>query len=258
MKGFNLPHLLKTTNVMIIKINSFISILLLSATATYGQKEAKENYVPIEPIVVDGQTAEWKTDWQLDPDGKFLFNIGNDEQNLYLRIKVSDDLTQQKIALYGLSVKLDVNGKKKGKLGLKYPVGKDANELKKMPEPLPKDAAGKAKAKKELLSEIEVLELLGLAKENIVSSRLGLMNGIEVLIVVDENAAYVYEAKIPFKAFRIDKAATPVLGVTIETGKMAPPKTSTPNAGQGQRYNPGYGNYELMTPGYMWVAAKIK
>jgi hypothetical protein len=243
---------------MIRKTYSFISILLLSATTTYGQKDAKENYVPVEPIVVDGQTAEWKTDWLLDPDGKFLFNIGNDEQNLYLRIKVSDDLTQQKIALYGLYVKMDVNGKKKGKLGLKYPVGKDANELKAAPEPFPKDAAGKAMAKRQLLSEIEVLELLGLAKENIVSSRLGLMNGIEVLIFVDENAAYVYEAKIPFKAFRIDKATTPVLGVTIETGKMAPPKTSTPSNGQGQRYNQGAGNYELMTPAYMWVGAKLK
>jgi hypothetical protein len=233
-------------------------------TNLFAQKSVRESCAPTAPIVVDGNPDEWGTEWMLDPDGKFIFNVCNDADNLFIRIKVSDDLTQRKIALFGLYVKLDVNGKKKGKLGLKYPVGKDANELKQEQPPFPQDAAGRLMAKKQLLTEVEVLELLGLAKDNIVSSRLGLMNGIEVLMVANEEGHYVYEAKIPFKAFRIDKSKVPVMGIIFETGKMVPPKTPTsaPNAGgQGQGgFNQGsYGQYSpMMVPSYMWVGVRLR
>jgi hypothetical protein len=144
-----------------------IGILCFLGSQLYAQKE-RESYQPIEPIVIDGQTDEWKTDWLLDQDGKFLYNIANDAENLYWRIKISDDLTQQKVGLYGLFVKFDINGKKRGKLGIKYPVGKDAIELKKEPEPLPQDLASRTLAKKLLLTDVDVLELLGLSKQSIV------------------------------------------------------------------------------------------
>jgi hypothetical protein len=241
-------------------ITLFLSVFL--ATGLLAQKGIRESCAPAAPIVVDGNPDEWSVEWMLDPDGKFLFNVCNDANHLFIRIKISDDLTQRKIALFGLYVKLDVNGKKKGKLGLKYPVGKDANELKQEQPPFPQDAAGRAMAKKQLLTEVEVLELLGLAKENIVSSRLGLMNGIEVLIVANDEGHYVYEAKIPFKAFRIDKSKVPVLGVTIETGKASPPKTpaAAPTAGRQGGFTPNnYGQYSpMMTPSYMWAGVKLK
>ncbi|MFM9837338.1 MAG: hypothetical protein ACKVOQ_03675 [Cyclobacteriaceae bacterium] len=228
----------------------------------FAQKGIRESCAPTAPIVVDGNPDEWGTEWMLDPDGKFLFNVCNDTDNLFIRIKISDDLTQRKIALFGMYVKLDVNGKKKGKLGLKYPVGKDANELKQEQPPFPQDAAGRAMAKKQLLTEVEVLELLGLAKENIVSSRLGLMNGIEVLMVANDEGHYVYESKIPFKAFRIDKTKVPILGVTIETGKMSPPKTpaAPQSAGRQGGFTPNnYGQYSpMMVQEYMWAGVKLK
>ena len=245
---------------------ALLSIVLFFIATSFAQKGIHESFIPTAPIVIDGDPAEWNTEWMLDPDGKFLFNVGNDDENIYLRLKVSDDLTQQKIGLFGLYVKLDANGKKKGKMGLKYPMGKDASELKKDQPPFRQDAAGRTYAKKQLLNDVEVLELLGLAKENIVSSRLGLMNGIQILIVADEEGAYVYEAKIPFKAFKIDKTKTPILGITFETGKMSMAKSApaAPNTGQapgqggfGQRSLAGSYN-ELMVPGYMWVGVRLK
>ncbi len=243
-----------------------LSLLLIFACGFFhavSQKDSRESYQPITPIVIDGDPSEWKTDWMLDQDGKFLYNVGNDQTNLYFRIKVSDDLTQQKIALFGLQLRLDVNGKKKGKIGLKYPVGRDARQLKKEPEPLPQDLAGRIIAKKQLLDEVEVLELIGLAKENIVSSRLGLMNGIEVLIVAADDGSYLYEAKIPFKAYKIKKEEVPVLGVTIETSKPNLAKNG-PAAGSANQQPGGfgqssYGQYSpLMSQAYMWVSIKLK
>ncbi len=245
-------------------ISLFFFLGLFSIHA-FSQKDAREGYVPISPIIIDADPSEWAVDWLLDQDGKFLYNIGNDETNLYFRIKISDDLTQQKIALFGLNLKLNAEGKKKGRVGLKYPVGKDARQLKKAPEPLPQDAASKVIAKKQLLDEVEILELIGLAKDNIVSSRLGLMNGIEVLIVASEDGSYIYEAKIPFKAFKINKSSTPILGVTIETGKPNLANNSTsPPAGNQQTSARGFGQTSysqynpIMTPAYMWIAVKLK
>jgi hypothetical protein len=239
-----------------------IGILCFLGSQLYAQKE-RESYQPIEPIVIDGQTDEWKTDWLLDQDGKFLYNIANDAENLYWRIKISDDLTQQKVGLYGLFVKFDINGKKRGKLGIKYPVGKDAIELKKEPEPLPQDLASRTLAKKLLLTDVDVLELLGLSKQSIVSSRLGLMNGIEVLMTITDDGSYVYEAKIPFKAYKIKREEVKVLGFTVETGKMDISRNgpAAPNNAQGSRSfgQTNFGNYHpLSTPAYMWVAVKLR
>ncbi|MCE2997974.1 MAG: hypothetical protein ACK5RG_17490 [Cyclobacteriaceae bacterium] len=236
------------------------TILCLVATPTVAQKE-RDSYQPVEPIVVDGLTDEWKTDWWLDQDGKFLFNIANDAENIYWRIKISDDLTQQKIALYGLFVKFDGKGKKRSKLGIKYPVGKDPVELKKAPEPLPQDLAGRTQAKKLLLTDVEVLELLGLSKEPIVSSRLGLMNGIEVMMVITDDGSYVYEAKIPLKAYKLKKEDVELLGFTVETGKLDLSKNgpANPNAQTARSFGQtNYGMYHpLSSPAYMWVAIKL-
>ncbi|MBI3219173.1 MAG: hypothetical protein HYZ44_06655, partial [Bacteroidetes bacterium] len=214
-------------------------------------------------IVVDGLTDEWKTDWWLDQDGKFLYNVANDTENLYWRIKISDDLTQQKIALYGLFVKLDAKGKKRGKLGIKYPVGKDPVELKKAPEPLPQDVAGRTLTKKQMLTDVDVLELLGLSKESIVSSRLGLMNGIEVIMTITDDGSYVYEAKIPFKAYKLKKEEVQLLGFTVETGRLDLSKNgpAKPNNSQTARSfgQTNYGMYHpLSSPAYMWVAVKLR
>lgn len=239
-----------------------IAFYCLGMVPVVAQKE-RDSYQPVEPIVIDGKTDEWKTDWWLDQDGKFLYNMANDAENLYWRIKISDDLTQQKIALYGLFVKLDSKGKKRGKLGIKYPVGKDPIELKKAPEPFPQDLAGRTLAKKLLLTDVEVLELLGVSKDPIVSSRLGLMNGIEVLMIIMEDGTYLYEAKIPFKAFKIKKEDVSVIGFTVETGKMELSKNGPANPSNAQTARgfgqTNYGMYHpLSSPAYMWAAVRLK
>ena len=203
------------------------------------------------PVVVDGVVDEWKDEWMMDPKGKFLYNICNDAENLYLRLKVSDEMTQRKIGFFGFNVFLNPKGKKIGKVGFKYPIEKDLDELEKQAPKGQVSNAAMVEFKMGLIKDVEVLELIGLSKENIVSPRLGLMNGLQVFIKGDDHGAYVYEAKIPFKAFRIDKSAIKVLGVAFVTGKMKPPKatqTSSPagggpgNVGYGGRYGMrGYG-----------------
>ncbi|HEV8514016.1 MAG TPA: hypothetical protein VGQ59_12105, partial [Cyclobacteriaceae bacterium] len=161
----------------------------------------------------------------------------------------------------------------------KYPVGKDESELKKeKPEAVTHgtEVAARVAMKKELVKDVEVVELLGLAKENIVSSRLGLANGIEAMIIAQEDGAYTYEAKIPFKAFGINKKEVPLLGVEFETGRLVVQNKTPANnntgysptsRGPGAYGNPNmqqqqmYYNYQynaLSSPGYLWVGVTLK
>lgn len=263
-------------------------MLILVSASVVAQKNMKESVTLDKPIVIDGDISDWPGELWVDPDGKFFCNVANDADNLYVRLKVADDLTQQKVGLFGLSLKLNPAGKRKGKVGLKYPTGRDASEFKKK-EPTEADGTmdvkNKIQMKKELLGDVEVVELIGLAKENIVSSRLGLANGIEAMIIAQDDGSYTYEAKIPFKAFRIIKSQVEVLGVEFQTGRltMQPKNTAanqaaTPGYGgqmggpsaygpggyrMSRYYAPGAGfsNYQynaLSTPGYFFVAVKLK
>jgi hypothetical protein len=235
-----------------------------SLSIGFAQKGVKEALSSAN-LVIDGNPDDWQGDWWLDPDGKFLCNVANDNDNIYIRLKISDDITQQKIALLGLSVKFDPNGKRKGKVGLKYPVGKSEKELKKeKPAPMDgsmMDANARAQIKKEWIADVEVVELIGLAKENIVSSRLGLANGIEAIIVAQNDGTYIYESKIPFKAFRLDKSKIETLGIEFETGRLNIQSKSpaAQSAGRTPMYNQGSYSYNpLSSPAYFWTGVKLK
>src|SRR5689334_9385111 len=122
---------------------SFLFLVIISAN-TFAQKNVKESIALEKPPTIDGDVSDWSCDWWIDPDGKFFCNVANDAENLYVRLKVADDLTQQKLGLFGLSLRLNPSGKRKGKVGIKYPVGKDAMEFKKNE---PKETDGQMDAK---------------------------------------------------------------------------------------------------------------
>ncbi len=263
-----------STSTVTYGIKNLIGLILLGFSfSALAQKGIHESIAFEKPPVIDGKMDDWPIEWWLDPDGKFLSNVGNDAENLYFRLKVSDDITQAKIGMFGLSLRLNPKGKKKGKVGLKYPVGKDESELKHAkPINISKDVdlAEKVQMKKEWISDVEVVELIGLAKNNIVSSRLGLMNGIESTIIAQEDGSYIYEAKIPFKAFNIKKNEVDLLGVEFETGRLVQKSNNATSSNPG--YNPNsrgpgsqprqyYSNYSynpLSSPGYLWIGLKLK
>ena len=215
--------------------------LLVFALMSYGvvYSQVQESCQVTTPPMIDGKMDDWQGDWKTDEDSKFQYNVCFDAENLYVRVKTSDEMNQGKMGRFGFTVWLDANGKKKRKLGLKYPTptGRDFSTLphnQGQTENQNRDIA-RTEMRRNLIKDTEVLELIGLAKENVVSSRVGLMNGIEVIIVMDETGAYVYEAKIPFKAYRLSKASIPVLGVGFETGKLEAQKAGGTSGGGGQR-----------------------
>jgi len=201
-----------------------LALLLCLTRIGFGQDEAVVCKVTTPPAI-DGKADEWQEGWKNDEESKFLYNICLDAENIYIRLKTSDDMNQGKMGRFGFTVWLDPNGKKKRKLGLKYPtpVGRDFEQMGKPPV-----SGGRSpeeirlSLKREMIKDTDVLELIGIAKDNIVSSRVGLKNGIQVIIDMDQKGDYIYEAKIPFKAYRLDPTSILVLTVGFETGKLIP------------------------------------
>ncbi|MBY0434660.1 MAG: hypothetical protein K2U26_11170 [Cyclobacteriaceae bacterium] len=252
---------------------SFLMTLGLSA-----QAQDAPGYCDMAAILnADGQTTEWTLPWVGDSDGEFSYTICSDNNNLYIRVKSSKDYVMRKMALFGFTVWLDPSGKKKEKLGLKFPTGAESQERLDRFKNIPQEnlssgqrADFQKEVNRQLIENLEALELIGLADKPIGSTRSGIINGIKVGIGLNAEGAYEYEAVIPFKSYRLSKANIETLGVGFETGKFVMPKAKTqPGSsnppGIGGSSNMGrdfgnrpYGNSQLTVPSSSWTTVKLK
>ena len=270
----------------------FSTALLAAAMLQgYSQDAAPVNCELATVLQIDGNAKEWPMEWIVDEDKKFSYNVCGDDNNIYIRWRTQEELVKRKIALFGFTIWLDPNGKKKKKLGLRFPTGAEAKDrMEAMRESGESKMANmsssqRAEFQKEVtrkfVQDIELLELIGLANDPLTSTRSGITNGIKVAIATDEDEAYVYEAIIPFKSYRLSKASIEELGIGFETGKYEPPpsKTAAPSGAGPQYQGPtgGYGgngyssgramrgssgqNYKSNPMGnssYYWVSVKLK
>jgi uncharacterized membrane protein YgcG len=234
-------------------------------------------------VQVDGKADEWPLTWIDDGEKNFSYNVCSDDNNLYIRMKTTNDLIKRKIGLFGLTLWMDPKGKKKRKLGFAFPSGVEGKErmevYRKATDGQKSDrqsAGDKAEFQKkmdaELIKDLEVIELIGLTDDPITATRSGITNGIKVAIALDpDTRAYVYEAVIPFKSYRLSKASLSTLGVGFETGKYVPPKpanaaaantpASVPPGGAGNNggrggYGGGYGGRGYGGGGYAGGGAR--
>jgi hypothetical protein len=230
----------------------FSSLFLTIGIACLAQDPTPQNCQLSTVVQVDGHGDEWPMTYLQDEDKKFFYNVCTDETSIYIRLRIKEELVRRKVGLFGLTVWLDPNGKKKKKLGLHFPSGTEAKDMmdafEKVGDNKNMSSSKLAEFQKEmdrkLIENLEVLELIGLTDEPLTSTRSGITNGIKVAIAQDDEGAYVYEAIIPFKSYRLSKASISALGVGFETGYYVPPKPKTsnvpppPGPGGVQRPNP--------------------
>ena len=258
----------------------FYSLVVLCFVTTLSAQDAITQNCALQGIVViDGQADEWPLQWIKEPEKIFSYSVCADENNLYVRVRTEDYYTKRKMAAFGFTLWIDPNGKKKKKLGLKFPVG--GAEAEERAATLrgsvnnAQTAAEKAEFQKEidkkLISDLEVLELIGLSDDPITSTRSGITNGIKVAIGYDALGGYVYETMIPFKSYRLIKSSIGALGIGFETGKYVAKKTKTTAGKEAQRdftgasqmnrtqgYESLIGNPNLSYATDAWVSVKFK
>lgn len=259
---------------------SFLWSAVITAPV-FSQEAASGSCQLISVLQIDGQAEEWPLTWIADPEKEFSYNVCSDDNYLFVRVKTGEYHIKRKMAAFGFTLWIDPNGKKKRKLGLRFPVGgaeaeERVAEMRKSNDNYKNlTAIQRAEVQKEidrkLIVGLEVIELIGLADDPITATRSGITNGIKVAIGMDADGAYVYEAIIPFKSYRLSKASISNLGIGFETGRYTAPKvkTDTKTSADGsfsgaktlaerQGYESLQTNPQIAYASSLWVTVKLK
>ncbi len=190
----------------------FIPALLILFT---GCKQKEISSQPItQPIVIDGQYADWEGTWYYFDNFPATLAVANDSQFFYLCLKTSDRQLTRQIFSRGLIVSFNPEGKKKPALSISYPlggpVGRIFREMNPDEQPLtrpdqrpflePQDRFGKrGKDFEPQTPEFLELEIRQGKGGTGVRYSIGQLTGLAVKIARQESEL-VYELRIPLSA----------------------------------------------------------
>jgi len=97
---------------------------LLSAMSllSLAQAQTPSNSWAAVPVTADGILNEWKTPLKyFDEKSQLAYEISNDATNLYVAVSTMNDATQVNIMRAGISVGVNIKGKKKINTAVTYP-----------------------------------------------------------------------------------------------------------------------------------------
>ncbi|MFI5132807.1 MAG: hypothetical protein ACHQEB_00650 [Chitinophagales bacterium] len=76
--------------------------------------------------VLDGSTSEWPDErFETDKGTGIKYAVDNDAQKMFLALRIPDFRTQMKMSRMGMSLYIDLKGKKKEGRGIEFPVKKE-------------------------------------------------------------------------------------------------------------------------------------
>jgi hypothetical protein len=107
-----------------------LSVLIL---VTSCKTQEMETHWVAEPVQVDGEMTEWASgSTAYFEDLGVQLGLSNDNQNLYILFRFSNQAWARAIRMGGVTLWLDNSGKKKKDFGIRYTGGPSLSELQKM------------------------------------------------------------------------------------------------------------------------------
>lgn len=107
-----------------------LSVLIL---VTSCKTQEMETHWVAEPVQVDGEMTEWASgSTAYFEDLGVQLGLSNDNQNLYILFRFSNQAWARAIRMGGVTLWLDKSGKKKKDLGIRYTGGPPLSELQRM------------------------------------------------------------------------------------------------------------------------------
>jgi hypothetical protein len=91
--------------------------------ASSGQKE--KNFPGNWRNQPSGELKLTDSEYQSYKKGLVLYYISNDNENLYLDLKIKETIEQTKLLKVGMNIWICMNGKSQKKTGIRYPIGSD-------------------------------------------------------------------------------------------------------------------------------------
>lgn len=179
----------------------FSGLLLLVSCAQTPVYNSNWQNIPLQ---FDGSDETWLGQFYYDQDARMLYGLSNDEENIYVRLKVIDQATQRKIIIRGLTFWMDSIGKSKKQITIGCPLPRESGELQKMMEN-DKKAKDRSINNFNLLNETfsngqAGMEIMGFdGKQNVIVINNKNNNGINVMMNINDQQELIWEAIIPLK-----------------------------------------------------------
>lgn len=158
------------------------------------------------PVTADGNASEWRIPLRFyDSDTKLNYTLSNDDEKIYLCVRIVDELSQAKVIRNGLNIWFDTLARKNKQCGILYPVpdktGEDYQSDNSSVSGSHKRGSDVDAVKSKFLRQANQMQLTGFKKT--IPDYLAPDNeyGINVSINWDKNNIMIYEAVIPFKTF---------------------------------------------------------
>ncbi|HBS86448.1 MAG: hypothetical protein A2W91_19730 [Bacteroidetes bacterium GWF2_38_335] len=203
--------------------------------ASMGQKNVYQSNWQKENIQCNFQSEEWISKMRYDSESKLVYKVSNDDKNLYVRLKVVDKIVQKKIMLTGLTLWIDLTGKKKKETGIRFPLKETNRRDFSSPPALIEEKNIQAEWANKFKKPHQI-ELLGFNKN--VQSEMCFTEdstGVSVEINMDSLNNFYYVATIPFYklfdtlSYQLDSGN--LISIGVETGCFEMP--AMPSGGPG-------------------------
>ncbi|UOE47869.1 hypothetical protein MTO98_26005 [Mucilaginibacter sp. SMC90] len=206
-------------NIIQLLINVLLSGVLILGTSlnSYAQKlnNVQENSLPAPGNVkIDGKLTEWGDALQAyNKATQLYYTISNDDHNLYLAIKSTDQTNSRKIVAGGISFTINTQDKKKSDDAyvLTFPMVNAAGMRNQFHQRgggpggqrQALDSAAIADMRKQALAAAKEISLSGF--KDIADSVISIYNeyGIKAAVSYDNNGNFVYELGLPLKLLGI-------------------------------------------------------
>ncbi len=191
------------------------AMLLAIVSFSHAQNKTAQNTLQPPPanITIDGDIKEWGDSLRYyNPEKQLNYALANDQDNLYLAIRINDRSEQIRVLRSGLTVSIDTRGKKKESFSITFPVGypgpgdlaEQADGLQGKTDITQEDRDELMRARLTKLREIRVSGFKDIEGETITTSN---TYGIKTAIDYDKDGNLIYEAAIPLKFFHADDIA---------------------------------------------------
>ncbi|MCW3086525.1 MAG: hypothetical protein JWP12_3891 [Bacteroidetes bacterium] len=202
------------------------------------------------PVVADGNANEWSVPLKYyDEKSKLQYSVTNDNENLYICIKATEDETQSKIFRSGLQIWIDTTANNEHQVGINFPLSSDLRRGDQTPEmhktKMQSGGDGNASEKKKFFNNFIQMDLSGF-KLPVTNGMTSVQNpyGIAASVNKDSIGILTYEAVIPFRTFYKNSLTTAdslrLIGISIVL-KAVPSGEAEGHSGGGRMAGGGGG-----------------
>ncbi|MBE0649604.1 MAG: hypothetical protein IH595_02070 [Bacteroidales bacterium] len=192
-----------------------ISFLMLTPYASAKNKEVEKCGKQDTALIINGHYTDWNLPMKFDKSSGFQYGMTNDDQNLYLEIKMTNPALIRKAIALGFNVWIDPEGKGKNVLGINYPQTrmhdrmKSQRNMSEQQEQGPRKQLTPEEIKKrraEMIEKFNLRYLTGQETGRLINfDKEGMNNSyfdsgdINAIVQMNDEGEIVYEAIIPLK-----------------------------------------------------------